>query len=278
MFGCGVWLPSTASPTAGCTKHLLRVGHCSFRSSDCKRFRLRPRIPARAIRRRFKASARPRWRSWAGESIPTGIVTGDAPPVGAVRRFRSTDGQPAVRDLAKAPILVRNSRPPCARVIKASRSGPLGVGVHLGIVGPTSRDGLQHAGNAPPLAASVRRHTERTGRFSHAASSLTGLVNFPGRPTDIALVWRSGVRLCRRATGQGIARPTAHQRVRWTPEVQPCLRRPPLVAGVYASKTHPAPLGRRRVLAADLLVCSGLLSAAPFQKRLASKAFFCFSM
>ena len=42
---------------AGCTKQLLRVGLRTFRIRDCGSLLSRPRKSARAVRRRFKASA-----------------------------------------------------------------------------------------------------------------------------------------------------------------------------------------------------------------------------
>jgi hypothetical protein len=75
------------------------------------------------------------WQDWAkGESTPTGVNTGDAPPVGSVSTFRSTDGQPAVPKQYRVigasspvrPVTVRS----CHQTVEV---GTWGVGVHIGI-------------------------------------------------------------------------------------------------------------------------------------------------
>ena len=79
----------------------LVAGVCrrAFRSGDCEGLPSRPRKLSRTFRRRLKGTARPGWRGWAtGDSAPTGVDTGEAPPVGSVSMFRSADGQPPVRE------------------------------------------------------------------------------------------------------------------------------------------------------------------------------------
>ena len=113
----------TRHPRAGCTKQVLRVCLRPFRDEDCDGAPSRPRTSSRTFRRRFKGTARPCWRSWArGESTPTGANTGDAPPVGLVRTFRSAAGQPAVR---KAPVIVWH-RPGYRALVQSNGRGQAG--------------------------------------------------------------------------------------------------------------------------------------------------------
>src|SRR5436309_9060453 len=78
----------TRDRQAGCTKQLPRVCLRPFRDGDCDLEGSRPRKGSRAVRRRFKRTARPGWRSWArGDSTSPETNPGDTPPVGSVSTF-----------------------------------------------------------------------------------------------------------------------------------------------------------------------------------------------
>jgi len=167
----------TRHPRAGCTKQVLRVCLRPFRDEDCDGAPSRPRTSSRTFRRRFKGTARPCWRSWArGESTPTGANTGDAPPVGLVRTFRSAAGQPAVR---KAPVIVWH-RPGYRALVQSNGRGQAGRVWRKRASrdqSPTSVDGLQHAQNARPLLPQLGAGTERTVRPSFRSFASRSSVN-----------------------------------------------------------------------------------------------------
>jgi len=167
----------TRHPRAGCTKQVLRVCLRPFRDEDCDGAPSRPRTSSRTFRRRFKGTARPCWRSWArGESTPTGANTGDAPPVGLVRTFRSAAGQPAVR---KAPVIVWH-RPGYRALVQSNGRGQAGRVWRKRASrdqSPTSVDGLQHAQNTRPLLPQLGAGTERTVRPSFRSFASRSSVN-----------------------------------------------------------------------------------------------------
>ena len=120
---------------AGCTKQLWRVCRRAFRNGDCDPLTLpspqrgegaresRPRKSSRTFRRRLKGTARPCWRGWArGESTPTEVDTGEAPPVGLVSTFRSAAGQPAVREA----LFIVWHRPGCRALVQSNGRGQAG--------------------------------------------------------------------------------------------------------------------------------------------------------
>jgi hypothetical protein len=166
LTGCGDAFHGLAStPGAGCTKHLLRVCLRPFRVGDCGSFPPRPRKSSRAFHRPIKAAARPWWRSWArGDLASTEAKWGDTPPVGLVSRFRSADGQPAVREPAKILILCR-CRVTVRSCNQSSEVGTCGVGVHHGIVVPQVAMSRGTLKKARPLMPQFGTGTDRTGRL-----------------------------------------------------------------------------------------------------------------
>lgn len=154
-----------STPRADCTKHLLRVCLRPFRDGDCEGFPSRPRISSRTFRRRFKVTARPRWRSWAkGDSAPWGTNLGEAPPVGVVSTFRSADGQPAVRKQATCIVLFSASRVTVRSCNQTVEVGICGVGVHRGINVPQVAMSCSTRRTLVPSLPQLGACTDRTGR------------------------------------------------------------------------------------------------------------------
>jgi len=144
-------LETASAPRASCTKHLLRVKRPPFRVGACAsplasaanvtmaKDEARPRKSSRAIRRRFKATARfgpchfalstekekqPGGQARCAVAI-SAAAAGEAWPVGPVSRFRSADGQLADRQalsgLTTGLIIVR--WPGHRALVKSKRRG-----------------------------------------------------------------------------------------------------------------------------------------------------------
>jgi hypothetical protein len=166
----------TRSRQAGCTKQVLRVCLRLFRDGDCDPlpapFRSqqaggpRPRKSSRSFRRRLKGTARLWRRGWArGEATPTGINAGDTAPVGSVSTFRSADGQPADRKLAKAIVYVsvgRVTARSCNQTVEVGSCGayvPHGIGVPQVALSCSTQAAL-----LPSCLSSASALTARAGR------------------------------------------------------------------------------------------------------------------
>jgi hypothetical protein len=209
-----------STPRASCTKQLLRVCLRPFRDGDCEGFPSRPRKSSRSFRRRFKRSARPRWRSWArGDSSPTGANGGDASPVGAVSTFRSADGQPAVR---KATSIIKFIRPGHRALVQSNGRGrDLRRRRASRDRSPTSCDVFQHAKNARPLvpqfgaALSARAGLGSTHWRPPCSygpdQSVSGFSDFVAGERPITIRPGEAESALQACTRQGITRPTAYR-------------------------------------------------------------------